>query len=231
MISSNFGTATTARKSITLILGIILLTGTITSFYQSLTLSSPFIKNAQAQSLDNVLENLDCDNININGNDISIDTLPKSLGGLADLIQSEVGDNGISNGEQRAINDFIFKCINNNENEFIPPPIEEGEEGATLSINKEWFVCNNFVIDCIIEPQEEGEQISFEDPNSGIYTQCTSNGQCGANDAAFNITINGSNPLPNTIPAQINTEQQVKIGTGPFSVIEALFSDRFVPNA
>jgi YVTN family beta-propeller protein len=106
------------------------------------------------------------------------------------------------------------------------PPIE----GGTLSINKDWFVCNNDTIDCTIQIPEQ--QISFEGPNSGNYTQCTSDGQCPfANDAGFNIKINGSNPIPNTIPAQINTEQQIDIGTGPFSVTEDLFTDRFVPNA
>ena len=38
-------------------------------------------------------------------------------------------------------------------------------------------------------------------------------------------------PIPNTIPAQVNTTQQVGIGAGPFSVTEELFSNRFVPNA
>lgn len=73
--------------------------------------------------------------------------MPQSLGGLGDLIKSEAEDNGISSCEQRAIENFIYKCINNNENEFIPPQVEEG---ATLSINKEWFVCNNTTIDCIL---------------------------------------------------------------------------------
>ncbi len=107
-----------------------------------------------------------------------------------------------------------------------PPPIE----GANLSINKEWFVCNNDDIDCTIETPEQ--QISFEGPNSGNYTQCTSDGQCPfANNAGFNITINGTSPTPNTIPAQVNTIQQVDIGAGSFAVSEELFSDRFVPDA
>ena len=224
-----------ARKIVTLLLGVILLTGTITSFYQSSSsLSTSFITNAQAQSIDKLLEDIDCDNINLNGNDISIDALPQSLSGLADLIQSESEDNSISNGEQRAIKDFIFKCINNNNNEFsetqTPLPVEE--EGATLSINKEWFVCNNDDIDCIIEPQEEGEQITFEGANTGNYIECTSDGQCPfANDAGFNIEVTGNSPTPNTIPAQVNTEQQIQIGAGPYEVSEELFSNILVPNA
>ena len=100
----------------------------------------------------------------------------------------------------------------------LPPPIE----GATLSINKEWFVCNNDDIDCTIQIPEQ--QISFEGPNSGNYTQCTSDGQCPfANNAGFNITINGTSPTPNTIPARINTMQDVDIGAGPFSVLKNCF--------
>jgi hypothetical protein len=110
--------------------------------------------------------------------------------------------------------------------ELTPPPIE----GATLSINKEWFVCNNDDIDCTLETPDQ--QISFEGPNSGNYTQCTSDGQCPfANDAGFNITINGTSPTPNTIPAEVNTEQQVEVGAGSFAVSEELFSNRLVPDA
>jgi YVTN family beta-propeller protein len=106
------------------------------------------------------------------------------------------------------------------------PPIEKG----TLSINKEWFVCNNDTIDCTIQIPEQ--QISFEGPNSGNYTQCTSDGQCpSANDAGFNIEITGNSPTPNTIPAQIDTMQDVEIGAGPFSVSEELFFGRLVPDA
>ena len=38
-------------------------------------------------------------------------------------------------------------------------------------------------------------------------------------------------PTPNTIPAQVNTMQDVDIGAGSFGVSEELFSDRFVPDA
>ena len=66
-----------------------------------------------------------------------------------------------------------------------PTPVE----GGTLSINKDWFVCNNDDIDCTIQIPDQ--QISFEGPNSGNYTQCTSDGQCSfANNAGFNIDDN-----------------------------------------
>ena len=67
---------------------------------------------------------------------------------------------------------------------------------------------------------------------SGNYTLCASDEDCPfANDAGFNIEITGNSPTPNTIPAQVNTMQQVDIGPGPFEVSEELFSDKLVPNA
>ena len=54
-----------------------------------------------------------------------------------------------------------------------------------------------------------------------MYNQCTSDMQClFANDGGFNIEITGNSPTPNTIPAQINTEQQIKIGAGHYSVTD-----------
>jgi YVTN family beta-propeller protein len=108
-------------------------------------------------------------------------------------------------------------------------------QSPDLVVDKEWFVCNNDDIDCIIETQDRitGEiRTSFEGPNSGNYTQCTSSQDCPfANDAGFDITITGTSPTPNTFPALINTNQDVFIGTGPFAVSETLSPDVFVPNA
>jgi hypothetical protein len=79
----------TARKIITLVLGIILLTRTIISFYQTSSLSSSFIRNAQAQSIDTLLEDIDCNNNNLNENDISIEigrnTLQKNTKFIHDI--------------------------------------------------------------------------------------------------------------------------------------------------
>jgi YVTN family beta-propeller protein len=108
-------------------------------------------------------------------------------------------------------------------------------QAPDLVVEKEWFVCNNDDIDCIIETQDRitGEiRTSFEGPNSGNYTQCTSSQDCPfANDAGFNIAITGTSPTPNTFPALINTHQDVFLGTGPFAVSEPLSPDEFVPNA
>jgi YVTN family beta-propeller protein len=108
-------------------------------------------------------------------------------------------------------------------------------QAPDLVVQKDWFVCNNDDIDCIIQTQERitGERLTrFEGPNSGNYTQCTSGPNCPfANDAGFDITITGTSPTPNTFPALINTNQDVFIGTGPFRVSETLSPDEFVPNA
>jgi hypothetical protein len=50
-----------------------LLTGTITSLYSS----SSYITKAQAQSVDKLIDDIDCDNIDLNGNDINNDALPE----------------------------------------------------------------------------------------------------------------------------------------------------------
>ncbi len=154
--------------------------------------------------------------------DITGDTIPPELlaaiiaGVDIDAIVAQITEN------VQVSLEILEECL-----ELLPPtPVE----GGTLSINKDWFVCNNINIDCTIQIPDQ--QISFEGPNSGNYTQCTSDGQCSfANNAGFNITITGNSPTPSTFPAQVNTEQQVEIGAGPFSVTEELFSNRFVPDA
>ena len=58
-LKANF--TVTARKFFTLVLGIFLLTETIVSFYQS---SSSILTDLQVKSIDNLLKDIDCDNIN-----------------------------------------------------------------------------------------------------------------------------------------------------------------------
>src|SRR5215204_5328985 len=179
-------------------------------------------------------ENIDCTNFNLNANGLNVDGIPESLSGLlADAAQA--GEAEIGNWEKRfgLDKEFLFKCLNNNDNEQSisltqtppsPPPI------PPLLINKDWFVCNNEDTDCTIDIP--GQQISFQGPNSGMYTECTSEQDCPfANDAGFIIEITGNSPTPNTIPAQINTMQEVEIGAGPFEVSEEVFSNEVVPDA
>ena len=104
-------------------------------------------------------------------------------------------------------------------------------QAPQLVVQKEWFVCDNDDIDCTIQGQGGG-QTSFESPNSGNYTQCTSEQDCPfANDVGFEIEITGNSPTPNTFPALINTNQDVFVGEGPFTVSEELFSNHLVLDA
>ncbi|MGD1837759.1 MAG: YncE family protein [Nitrososphaeraceae archaeon] len=102
-----------------------------------------------------------------------------------------------------------------------------------LNVTKNWFVCDiEDTIDCIIEPQQEGEQISFETSDSGNYAQCTEDNDCPfVSDAGFEIIVNGTNPTPSTFPALINTIQDVELGAGPYQVSELLSFEQIVENA
>ena len=211
-------------------LTIILLSGFI-----GITFPPP--SSASAELYQNVI----CDNINLNFNHIEQIQLQNQEDSqttdngqqLSTMEGLNLGDSGgpLSNIEDTLtdanINDesllnldrnIVTVCINNNDN-FL-------DAESILSINKDWFVCNNKDIDCIVE---RGEQISFQTPNSGMYTECTSEQDCPfVNDAGFNIGITGNSPIPNTIPAQVNTMQNVDIGAGSFKVSETLFSNELV---
>ena len=211
-------------------LTIILLSGFI-----GITFPPP--SSASAELYQNVI----CDNINLNFNHIEQiqrqnqeDSQTTDNGQQLSTMEGlNLGDSGgpLSNIEDTLtdanINDesllnldrnIVTVCINNNDN-FL-------DAESILSINKDWFVCNNEDIDCIVEG---GEQISFQTPNSGMYTECTSEQDCPfVNDAGFNIEITGNSPIPNTIPAQVNTMQNVDIGAGSFKVSETLFSNELV---
>jgi hypothetical protein len=222
---SDVAATITARNIITLVLGIFFLTGTITLFYTS---SSSFIRNAQAQSQDTFLEDIDCDNINLNGNDISIDTLPTSLGGLADLIQSEAGDNGISNGEQRDIENFLFKCINNNENEFnetqnptTNPPITPSPSvnTETLTVIKNTS-CQADAQTCQQNPIQPSNFTIVIDGNNPSQNNFTGSSGIGTNvelePGAYNVTEQGLDPVTPSICSTMGYEAGSTLGDGFF---------------
>ena len=118
-----------------------LISGTITAFFPS----SSFMTDVRALSdyglmedpynskyLQYNKENIDCTNLNLNGNGLDINTIPESLSGLA-AAQGETDDseNGISayGTEENRFGsydsnkkDFLYKCINNNDNELIVLP-------------------------------------------------------------------------------------------------------------
>jgi hypothetical protein len=133
----------TTRKTISLFLAFMLIAGTITFIFPS----SSFTKEVHAISDYELMkrddynskyvqynkENIDCTNFNLNGNGLDINTIPESLSGLAAAAQGETGDSEIDTGvygtkENRFGSydsnkkDFLYKCINNNDNEFIVSP-------------------------------------------------------------------------------------------------------------
>ena len=78
-------------------------------------------------------ENIDCTNFNLNGNGLDINTIPESLSGLTAASQGEIGDSesgtsAYGTEENRFGSydsnkkDFLYKCINNNNNELIVSP-------------------------------------------------------------------------------------------------------------
>ena len=105
-----------------------------------------------------------------------------------------------------------------------PPPPPPPVENATLSINKEWFACNDDGIDCTVRSESD---ITFETPSSGNYISCTEqNDNCPfVADTELNIQISGNSPTPNTIPALVDTQASVDIGSGPFNVTESLSNE------
>ena len=106
---------------------------------------------------------------------------------------------------------------------------------STITVAKNWFVCDNEDdnIDCTVEPQQEGDQISFETSDSGNYIQCNfQDNNCPfVEGAGFDIVVNGNNPEPDTFSALINTLQDVELGTGAYEISELLSSDQIVENA
>ena len=98
-------------------------------------------------------ENIDCTNFNLNGNGLDINTIPESLSGLLAAQGETDSESGISaySTEQNRFGsydsnkkDFLYKCINNNDNEFIisptpstPPPTPTT---ASLTVNRDLWL-------------------------------------------------------------------------------------------
>jgi hypothetical protein len=123
---------------------------------------------------------------------------------------------------------IVNVCFNDNDNfldaklveiqEPLPPPTPRE---TILSINKDWFLCNNQDIDCVIKGTNG---ITFEPADSNSYVACTQqDDNCPfVVDTDLNIEILGNNPIPNTISALVDTKETVKIGAGSYNIIEPL---------
>ena len=111
------------NKSISLFLAFILTAGTLTAFF----LSSSSVTDAYAIS-DVKKDEILCNNINFNLNDLDVDSIPEPLSSLLqDQAETENTDGStgtIGNGENRFgyDKDFSFICKNNNNNTLIVSP-------------------------------------------------------------------------------------------------------------
>ena len=151
-----------------------LIAGTIAAFLPSSSFTKevhafsdykPMKNDYNSKYLQYNKENIDCTNLNLNGNGLNVNGIPESLSGLL-ASQGETGDSesGISAygteenrfGSYDVKKDFLYKCINNNDNEFIisptpstppnsppPSPPPPTPTTASLTVNKEIYGCAN----------------------------------------------------------------------------------------
>jgi hypothetical protein len=128
------------RKIISIFLSTILVIGTINTFFPSMSMTQVHALSANGGMMLNDDENnkskysslkkdnIECNNINLNLNGLNVDAIPESLSTLvqahAKTENTDIDTNTFDNGAERLgykDKDFSFVCINNNENEFIPP--------------------------------------------------------------------------------------------------------------
>jgi len=142
-------------------------------------------------------DDINCNNFNLNGNGLNINVIPESLKGLvasqaqaedsqAEIEGTDVDISTFGNGEKRFDSydhkeDFVYKCINNNENE---QPI------STISTLPPSIDNNVYVVWRDTTP--DNPEILFAASND--------NGQ------TFNTPENLSNNTGDSIEAQISTE-------------------------
>jgi hypothetical protein len=131
--------STATRKIISIFLSAILVIGTITAFYPSISMTKVHALSeydGMMMNYDNYKskyssfkkDNIECNNFNLNLNGLNVDAIPESLSSVIQA-QAETEDTDIDtgifdNGAEKLgykDKDFSFVCINNNDNEFIPP--------------------------------------------------------------------------------------------------------------
>ena len=127
-------------KTISLFLAVILVAGTITAIIPSFiggidaqALPDYRLDNYNSKSLPYKKDDIQCNNVNLNFNGgFNFTETPESLRGLVEA-QTHTGDSEIDTGVYGAEEnrfgsydsnkkDFLYKCINNNDNEFIVSP-------------------------------------------------------------------------------------------------------------
>jgi YVTN family beta-propeller protein len=155
----------TGRKTITLVLTVILLTGTITAFFPSSSLS---MMDTFAIS-DNKKDNLDCNNFILNLNGIDVAAIPESLSSLLNP-QSETEDadsdiDTFDNDKERfgyIEKDFAFIC----KNEFV---VSLSPPSSSLPPPPQSPTPCNVTVDTITEVGNNLMGIAYDSNNERMY--------------------------------------------------------------
>jgi len=142
-------------------------------------------------------ENIDCTNFNLNDNGLDVNTIPESLSGLlasqGETGGSEIGISAYGTDEKRYgfDKDFVYKCLNNNDNELLisptppnqlpppPPPCEVtvdtitglGESPFSIaydSVNERMYVVNQ--LDDTVSVIDTATNTVIDTNYSGIYS-------------------------------------------------------------
>ena len=99
-------------------------------------------------------------------------------------------------------------------------------------VQKDWFVCDNLLLDTNLTNLETPYadcttlERNFESFDSGKYFECTSNMECPfVSDTGINIEISGNSPIPSSILALIDTQENIGIGIGDYNVTESLSTE------
>ncbi len=138
--------STASRKIISIILCNILVIGTITAFFPSISMAQVKDLSENSEKMMNYddnnnyksakyssfkKDNIDCNNVNLNLNGLDVNAIPEPLSSLLQP-QTETTEEGADNDARTIGNgagrddgyqdkDFSFTCVNNNDNEFILP--------------------------------------------------------------------------------------------------------------
>jgi hypothetical protein len=167
------------------------------------------------------IKKVNCNNVNLNVNDASVNVGRPPLGDTTSLETSGTEGqeittaNNFANGERNNNNNgfkkdndgFVYVCINNNNNEQAgetptPPP----EELANLNVIK--------TVEC--------ESTSGEPDDEAVCNYVEANLLPGLED--YEMTVTGNSPDPSEFPGS-STGTNVQLGEGNYEVTEVFPSD------
>jgi hypothetical protein len=205
-------------KTISLFLSFILIAGTIAAFLPSSSFTKevhalsdykPMKNDYNSKYLQYNKENIDCTNLNLNANGLNVNGIPESLSGLlpdqAQAGDSDIGISAYGTEENRFGSydeDFVYKCINNNYNDFTgttTPLTPTPTPTASLTVVKEIYGCDNIIpttpflfMDCQFLLDNDDRWIQCDDPRISGSSFCRA-----LQENLFDIEVldNQNNPL------------------------------------